>query len=205
MKPAETKSSLSREDRYLRVLWVALALYAIVGKGFAYIGFPPVFCRGNSARCRLWLWIENRLIGLNARSASQLLLIGYMIWGALRAVPDFGVYGADTLRDSVVWGYALFALVVSGLLLAKPERLAWLGQGYMKFVKIFLLTMPFGFVIGMWFPDSIPLLPISNMPSMGPTRPAMCSCISPDLRVLVHARAGVDRRPCPCGCSRRWV
>src|SRR5688572_14626864 len=101
------RSQLGSEDTYLRVLCVALACYAIVGKGFAYLGVPPLFIGEVLLLAGLWLWVGNRLTGLNAVSAAQLLLIGFMSWGALRTVPDIRTYGADALRDAVVWGYGM--------------------------------------------------------------------------------------------------
>jgi hypothetical protein len=165
---SKVQPRLPREDRYLRLLCIALACYAIIGKGFAYLGVPPIFVGELLLVVGLWLWAENRFIGLNAPSAPQLLLIGYMIWGAMRTAPDVGFYGVDAVRDAVVWGYGLFALVVSGLLLAKPERLEILYRGFLKFVKVFLATSPFAFLIGMWGTSLIPNLPFSKMPMFGP-------------------------------------
>ena len=157
-----------RGDAYLRVLCVALLCYAIIGKGFAYLGVPPLFVGELLLLLGLWLWVEHRLPGLNAASPAQLLLIGYMVWGAFRTIPAIGEYGAEALRDAVVWGYGLFALVVSGLLLARPERLETLHRRFMTFATIFLATSPFAFVVGMWGGDAIPELPGTSVPIFGP-------------------------------------
>src|SRR3954469_6489942 len=161
-------AQVRREDWYLRLLWISLACYAIVGKGFAYLGVPPIFVGEVLMLVGLWLWIENRLHGLNRASPAQLLLIGYMLWCAYRTVPGIGRYGADALRDAVVWGYGLFALVVSGLLSARPQRLVTLEAGYFRFAKFFMALVPFTFVIGMWYGPQLPTWPGSSVPLFGP-------------------------------------
>ena len=49
-----------REDAYLRVLCVALACYAVIGKGFAYLGVPPLFVGEVLLLVGLWLWAGTR-------------------------------------------------------------------------------------------------------------------------------------------------
>lgn len=165
--PADARQ-LQRHDLYLRVLWIALACYAIAGKGFAYIGFPPVFIGEILLVSGLAIWIRLRLVGLNSAAPAQVLMIAYMLWGALRTIPGIGQYGTEALRDAVVWGYGLFALIVAGVLTARPQRLAELDRSYFKFVKVFLAITPVAFVIGMWGSKFIPELPGSGMPIFGP-------------------------------------
>jgi hypothetical protein len=161
-------SHLARHDSYLRVLCVVLMCYAIAGKGFAYLGYPPIFIGELLLLAGLFVWIETRLAGLNAAVPAQLLVIAFMLWGAFRTLPGIGQYGVDALRDAVVWGYAVFALIVAGLLTARPQRLADLDRAFFKFVKLFVAITPFAFVFGMWGSDYIPELPGSNMPVFGP-------------------------------------
>src|SRR5688572_2600370 len=162
----------SPADRYLRVLCVALACYAIIGKGFAYLGVPPLFVGEMLLLVGLWLWAGRRFAGLNAMFAPQLFLIGYMLWGLLRTVPDVPVYGTDALRDAVVWGYGLFALVVSGLILSRPRCLEALHRYFFTFVKVFLITSLPAFLVGMWLAPYIPNLPGSEVPIFGPYKTA---------------------------------
>ena len=158
----------ARHDWYLRVLWVVLACYAVAGKGFAYIGYPPVFIGELLLLAGLLVWIETRVAGLNAAVPAQLFVIAFMLWGAVRTVPGIGEYGVDALRDAVVWGYALFALIVAGLLTARPQRLAELDRAFFKFVKFFIAITPFAFVFGMWGFKYMPEWPGSNVPVFGP-------------------------------------
>src|SRR5262245_51901005 len=89
-----------RADWYLRVLGIVLACYAVAGKGFAYIGYPPVFIGELLLVAGLFVWIESRLAGLNAAVPAQLLVIGFMLWGLFRTIPGIGQYGVDALRDA---------------------------------------------------------------------------------------------------------
>ena len=157
-----------RVDWYLRVLCIVLMCYAIAGKGFAYIGYPPLFIGELLLLAGLFVWVESRLAGLNAAVPAQLLVIAFMLWGLFRTIPGIGKHGVDALRDAVVWGYALFALIVGGLLTAKPQRLANLDRAFFKFVKIFLVATPFAFALGMWLYMHVPALPGSNVPVFGP-------------------------------------
>jgi hypothetical protein len=157
-----------RADWYLRVLCIVLVCYAIAGKGFAYLGYPPIFIGELLLVAGLFVWVESRLAGLNAAVPAQLLVIAFMLWGAFRTIPGIGQHGMDALRDAVVWGYAVFALIVAGLLSAEPRRLATLDRAFFKFVKFFVAITPFAFVGGMWLYPYIPELPGSNVPVFGP-------------------------------------
>ena len=39
----ESRRALSEGDRYLALLAIVLLGYALMGKGFAYLGFPPLY------------------------------------------------------------------------------------------------------------------------------------------------------------------
>ena len=43
MFKTESRGALSEGDRYLALLAMVLLGYALMGKGFAYLGFPPLY------------------------------------------------------------------------------------------------------------------------------------------------------------------
>jgi ABC-type multidrug transport system fused ATPase/permease subunit len=88
----------ARHDTYLRVLWVLLLCYAVAGKGFAYLGYPPIFIGELVLLAGLFVWVETRLTGLNAPAPAQLLVVAFMLWGAFRTVPGIRDHGVDALR-----------------------------------------------------------------------------------------------------------
>ena len=150
-------------DRYVTLLLIVLAGYATFGKGFAYLGFAPVFigeitlALGLLALLGSGCWLAMLLTGPSLLIA---LLIG---WVVLRTLPYLEIYGFDALRDSVIAVYGLFAFVVAALLLQKPERLGWAISAYSRFALFY------GFVgVGLAYATSslsdLVALPFSGLP-----------------------------------------
>src|SRR5215813_11575730 len=108
--------SMSMGDRYLVLLGSVLFGYAMIGKGFAYFGFPPFYV-GEIALLSgviVFLWTGCFIAAL--ATLPGLLLAFLLIWVVLRTLPFVGTYGFDALRDSVVVTYGGFAFIVIALL-----------------------------------------------------------------------------------------
>lgn len=124
-------------DSYLLLLFVLLAGYATFGKGFAYIGVPPLFIGeitlvlGLIALLRSGCWLA---MMITIPSQLLMLLIG---WVVLRTVPYIETYRFDALRDSVLAVYGLFAFIVVALMLQKPWRLGWVVEVYSRFALFY--------------------------------------------------------------------
>ncbi len=139
-------------------LLIVLTGYAFFGRGFAYLGVSPLYV-GELALCMSLV----ALVAARDRRFGplHLLLVAFMAWGAVRTLPYVGQYGVDTLRDAVIWGYGLFAIVVSVTLTAsRVRRLAGL---YRRVIPIFLLWIPVAVVVTTRFKDLIPLTPGSSV------------------------------------------
>jgi hypothetical protein len=150
---------------WLALLSLTLLGYALFGKGFAYLGVPPLFIGEIVLFLGVVLFV---LVGrwrglLEVPAVWPLLLL--LAWGLLRTWPDLSVYGKDALRDAVIWGYSAFALVVFGLLLAQPQKLVYLVNRFRQFSLIFPICIPF-----CWFAArhlhaaGIPRLPGADVP-----------------------------------------
>ena len=129
-------------ERWLTLLCLTLLGYALLGKGWAYIGIPPVFIGEVVLFCGLVLLI---LLGrwrglLDLAPVWSILLL--LAWGLCRIGPDVARYGFDALRDAVIWGYSLLALMVFAVILSQPARLAALLNRYRQFSVIFPLLVP---------------------------------------------------------------
>lgn len=64
-----------------------------------------------------------------------------MLWGVFCTYPYIKTYGMDALRDAVIWGYGLFALIVASYLL----RSGWLNnvpRWYRRLLPWFLIWAP---------------------------------------------------------------
>jgi hypothetical protein len=129
-------------DRWLGLLCLTLVGYALSGKGWAYLGLPPVFIgelvlvTGIAALLAVPRW--HQVLDLPPVWA----LLALSLWGGVRTLPYVSVHGADAVRDAAIWGYGVFAVVVAGLILAEPSRLGVLLDRYGRFIPVFLLALP---------------------------------------------------------------
>ena len=82
-----TRSRIRSGDVYLRVLFVAILGYAVAGRGFAYLGVPPVYVGEvvlvAGLAVALWEGSVARALGAPALKA----LVALMLWVVLRTVP----------------------------------------------------------------------------------------------------------------------
>jgi hypothetical protein len=101
------------------LLLAVLIAYALLGRAVAGLGVPPVYIGevvlGMGLLTAVAAGWHLRLV----RTPSIYLLIAFMSWGAVRTIPYLGTYGVDALRDSVIWGYGTFALLLAPLLVRR--------------------------------------------------------------------------------------
>src|SRR3954462_6142317 len=99
--PASDTGSARRRtiaDRFMLLLAIVLMGYACDGKGFAYIGIPPIFV-GEIALMFGMLALLTTPRWLRMFSTTQaLILLPFMGFGLLRTLPFVGTYGLDALR-----------------------------------------------------------------------------------------------------------
>jgi hypothetical protein len=144
-------------------LGLTLLGYALFGKGWAYLGVPPLFIGElallaglvSLARSGQWLGILD--------APPVWLLLALSAWGSVRTLPYVSTYGFDALRDAAVWGYGAFALILYGCLLADPSRLPLLMRRYRRFGQIFLVVIPMIWLVRRFLSDSIPNWPWANV------------------------------------------
>ena len=131
------------------VFVVALATllvgYMFMGRGFAHVGVPPIYVGevvlliGLVATAYAF-----RRSKVHAQSLPVVwLLLGFIVLGFARTVPYLGVHGFDALRDAVLWGYALFAVMI--YLLADRARAVGALRLYGWVVPVFALWLPIAF------------------------------------------------------------
>ncbi len=135
----------------LALIAMLLMGYAFLDKGFAYIGFFPLFIGEITFAAMLMITL---LTGTNTqflRSPIFLALAIFLTWEALILVFYSKGTWVNALRDSVTWAYAAFSLLVAGLLLrarALEQTLHWYGRWMPWFVilsaPLFILVDRFG-------------------------------------------------------------
>ena len=146
-------------DAYLVLLSSVLLGYAILGKGFASLGFPPVYIGEIALLTGVVIFWRTRCLAGALTTLPTLLLAATIAWVLLRTLPFIDAYGVDALRDSVVVTYGGFALIVTALLLEDGRRINKIVRYYGTFLKIYVPAIPFIFVINRYLGDSLPKVP----------------------------------------------
>ncbi|CAM3517231.1 O-antigen ligase family protein [Deinococcus frigens] len=151
----------------LGFIGVSLIGYAFLGKGYSYIGVAPLFVGELALALSLLALWRVGTVGIRHYRGLLALLGVFMLIGLISTVPYISLYKVDALRDSVIWLYAAFALIVAGLLL----RLGWLEQvlkQYARLIPWFLFLAPLSLVLFKLFERVIPEWPGSGTPLLSP-------------------------------------
>lgn len=116
--------------------WLLLG-YAVCGRAFAYLGITPFYI-GEAVLLAGFLTLISRGVsaGMFFLPQVQALLL-FLLWSAMQTLPYLGEYGLFALRDGVLWGYGLFALITASLLWMQPALLRMLLRRYQWFAHYF--------------------------------------------------------------------
>jgi len=153
----ESRKQLSEGDRYLVLLAIVLLGYALMGKGFAYLGFPPFYVGEIAFLTGIIVFLRVGVFAGAVATLPALLLVALMAWVLARTLPFVGLYGFDSLRDSVVVIYGGFAFIVIALLLENARRINTVLRYYGVMLTIFP-AIPVGFWLTRYWVDYIPRL-----------------------------------------------
>lgn len=149
----------------LGLIGISLVGYSVLGKGYAYLGVPPLFIGevalllGLLATVPAW-W---RHFPLRRTPAIVGTLLLFMLTGVINTLPHVKEYGLDALRDAAIWGYALFALIVATLVLQLGVFTRAL-EAYGRVLPLFLLAAPVGIWVTRLATNAVPVWPISGEP-----------------------------------------
>jgi hypothetical protein len=135
-------SALSWGDRYLALLAIVLLGYALMGKGFAYLGLPPLYVGEFAFLAGIVAFLRTGAFVGALATLPAVLLVALMAWVLARTLPFFGLYGFDSLRDSAVIVYGGFAFIVIGLLLEDARRI----NTVLRYYGIMVVSFPAIFV-----------------------------------------------------------
>lgn len=152
---------------FLAWLCIVLLGYALLGRGFAYLGFAPVYIGEITAAFGLVAFLAAGTRRALLRMPSMYLLAAFMIWGAACTVPYLPVYGIDALRDAALWGYGLFAIVTAGILIKHPWLFRKLLSRYRRFILIFVGLAWLALILKS-YPELFPTTPGSTVPLIFP-------------------------------------
>ena len=140
-----TRFALPTSELYLLLLCGVLLGYALLGKGFAYLGFPPLYIGEIAFLAGVVIFLRTGCLVASLTTLPSLLLVSAMVWVLLCTVPYVGVYGFDALRDSVIIMYGGFAFFVIALLLEDARRI----ETVIRYYGVMLASFP-GILVGFW-------------------------------------------------------
>ncbi len=146
------------------LLLVLLGGYLFFNRAFAWIHIPgiPVFA-GELVLLvgayEAWRW--GSAAAVVRRSASLKVLVAFMALGFAGFVWGFPRYGLDAVRDSAIWYYGAYAVLVAVALAADPGLHGRLLGAYRRVLPWFLLWSPLAVVLGRGLVDG-PRVPDSD-------------------------------------------
>ncbi len=146
-------------DRY--VLWHAGMLlgYALFSRSFAYVGVPPLFVGEIMILVGLAALVRAGRAGPILSQPAAWLMVALVALAAYRTVPYLSEYGVDAIRDFMMIGYAVYAIIVGGIVVACPERLLTLVEKYRVFAVVMVSLVWIVYLISKIAPESVPFLP----------------------------------------------
>lgn len=149
-------------DTFLVFFGCVLIGYALFSRSFAYVGVPPLFIGEVSLGVGLLTLFRSGGLGRWMEQPIAWVLAAYFVLATVRMVPYIEHYGLDAPRDAMQVYYGLFAVTVGGLILAKPERLAWLVRQYNVLAVAATFLLGAVYLIGKMGESSLPMIPWGN-------------------------------------------
>jgi hypothetical protein len=159
---AAARFDIDLPRRFLLFLAIVLAGYAIDGRGFAYIGVPPLFIGEISLLLGVVTFLSIHGWWRVLLLPQAVAIYPLLICGLIATIPYIGPYGFDTFRDAVTYGYAIFAFIIAAVLMAEPTRLVTLVRWYRRFWRVFLCAIPIVYCITHFLHDAVPKWPFAD-------------------------------------------
>jgi hypothetical protein len=135
------------------------ALYAFLGKGFAYGGIPPFFAGELLFLLAVPTLFATRKLGALLRQPLGVLATLFLVWQVLCTAPYVEIYGLDALRDCVIWAYLVFGFVTAALVLRLPLALDAIISSYRRFSKMYLFFGPAAWLATLYLREWLPVWP----------------------------------------------
>jgi hypothetical protein len=143
---------------FLRLLGLLLLIYATLGRTGAHIGMPTGGGNGIFIGELVLLFGLAVLMVEGGYERFFALPIAwpwflFFVWNAAQTLPYLSKYGVAVLRDAATWGYSLFAVIVSSLLIARPSRFVILLNQYARFARLYVFFVLIMAPICLLFPE----------------------------------------------------
>ena len=147
------------ERTFLWALGFALAGYALLGRGFAYLGVAPLFIGEITLAVGLAAWLSRERPLAPLWSFTGFCLALFMAMGLARLAVDLPAYGTEAIRDAVIWGYGAYAFVVAAILTREREALRTLLDRFRPLAGAVIAFGGILFAVSYTLKDGLPSLP----------------------------------------------
>ena len=125
----------------LSIIGLLLIGYLIGDTGFAHIGVPPVYISEIILSVVIVIFIFAPEISIIYQSKLIWIIFAIDLWCFLQTVPYIESYGIDSLRDSAIYGYSIFAIIIANYMV-NPKRIEHLCLIYWNVVVVCIIIMP---------------------------------------------------------------
>ncbi len=144
---------------YVTVHLIWIAMYITLGKGFAYAGYQPLFVGELLAVVGTGVMaFSGRILDL-ARTKIGVVMTGFIVWQAWCTFPFLAEYQVDTLRDGVLWEYAIFAWITASMILRLPGLIDSLVSSYAGFLRSYVFVGPAMWLASVFLQQDLPHWP----------------------------------------------
>ncbi len=151
-----SRRALLEGDRYLVLLAIVLLGYALMGRGFAYFGFPPLYVGEIALLTGIVVFLRTGALAASLTTLPCLVLGALMVLVLARTIPFLSVYGFDSLRDSTIVMYGGFAFIVIGLLLEDARRINTVLR-YYDILRVSFPAIFIGYLLTRFWSEYIPM------------------------------------------------
>jgi hypothetical protein len=141
------------QTTWLKALLFALFGYALLGKAFAYL-----FVGEMILMIGVLVYFKSQRAMLVFNDSVLLLWLMFAALGLCRTVPFLAMYRFDAVRDSVLWGYGIFAVLVAAFV-RNSDQISRALNTYRRFLLWYLPLVPFLMLLSNFFRDKLPVLP----------------------------------------------
>ncbi len=119
---------------WLKMLAGLLVGYMTLDRGFAHFGVSPIYVGELVFLPGFLMALVPSAISPALKTPLGILYVAFVLVSLSSAMPYVSLYGVDTLRDSAIWIYGLFFLLVSSLLVRRPSVLMRIPVTYGRFL-----------------------------------------------------------------------
>lgn len=152
---------LKKRKTYLNIHLILLAGYALLGKGFAYAGYPPVFV--GEVVLLIGMLFSISYISLRKVNPVIVVLVLFLLYNFSIMIVNIDEYGLMSVRDSAVWYYSIYTIILYLIIKDRSNLIVF----HVKLAVIFkwiIIVSPIVLLVQKSFLDYIPFWPGSNAP-----------------------------------------